>query len=98
MNDIGVKRVCAVTFIQAFKDWERLCDLLAQGRIIDNNGITMRGPKSTAGFNVPRFGFGEIENFIRANAELWVDMDPELIMIQLYRIRRRAVAKARALH
>lgn len=94
-NEIGVKRVCAMAFIQAFKDWESLCNLLANGRIIVEDNITKRGPNAPLGWHAPQFSFVEIENFVRDNAELWVDMDPELVMAQLNKMRRRAVSRAR---
>jgi hypothetical protein len=94
-NEIGVKRVCAMAFIQAFKDWESLCKLLATGRIISEDGIVKRGPAAPIGWHAPQFGFAEIENFVRDNADLWVEMDPDLVMAQLDRMRRRAVSRAR---
>lgn len=97
-QEIGVRRLAAMAFIQAVKDWEELCRLLGNGRIIDANGICQRGPKSTAGYYVPKYGFGEIEAFIRGNAELWVNMDADLIMDKLYKMRRIALTKARSLH
>lgn len=94
-NEIGVKRVCAMAFVQAFKDWESLCNLLASGRITVEDGLVKRGPSAPIGWHSPQFNFAEIENFVRANAELWVEIDPDLIMDRLYLMRRKAVSRAR---
>lgn len=96
-NNEGVRHLSAAVFIRAYEDWSILCRLLGDGKIVEEDGVIVRGPKATRAYYVPRFSFTEIETFIRNNAWFWVEMDPDLIMEKLYQMRRKAITKARAL-
>lgn len=97
-NNEGVRHLSAAVFVRAYEDWSILCRLLVDGKIAEEDGVIVRGPKATRAYYVPRFSFAEIETFIRNNAWFWVDMDKDLIMEKLYQMRRRAITKARTWH
>lgn len=94
-NNEGMRNLAAAVFVRAYEDWATLCRQLVKGYIVEINGKLFRGPKAPRNYFTPNYNFTEIEQFIRANADYWVDMDAEIIMNTLSVMKRKALAKVR---
>ena len=73
MTDSGARSLAAAVCLQAIKDYDRLCDMLARGKIReDDRGNLVPGPtfhrshyigKKRYGETLPNYSFAEIERF-----------------------------------
>ena len=104
MTDEGARALAAAVCVQAIKDYEHLCRELVRGRIMERDGKLVAGPTSRAWRTpsgqihrdeVPNYSFAEIETFFITCAELYADMNPEIILGYLQRMKGRAMRTAR---
>lgn len=96
MTDEGTRALMAAIMVQAVKDYEHLCNLLASGRILES------GPTSTKITTKQKgktsisiyYSFAEIEWFVEHYGEMCIEIDPAIIITKLRHKRRKAATKA----
>lgn len=105
MTDSGARSLAAAVCLQAIKDYDRLCDMLARGKIReDDRGNLVPGPtfhrshyigKKRYGKTLSNYSFAEIERFFLTNSELWTDTPSEISVNFLLKRKRDAMRRAR---
>ena len=105
MMDEGARSLAAAVCLQAIKDYNHLCDMLARGKIKeDENGSLVPGPafhrghyigKKYYGETLPNYSFAEIEGFFLEKGELWTDTPAEISVEYLLKHKRAAMRRAR---
>lgn len=97
MTNDGFRKLNAAVVLRAVQDYQLLCDMLAEGKIIkEGSSFTDYRSESGKKYRI-YYSFEEIENFLINYGETYVDMDIEEMIVQLRHRRRRAASKARRL-
>lgn len=96
MTNQGARSLMAAIMLQAVKDYEHLCNLLASGRIVFSGTSHTELTTKAKDRKCERlyYSFAEIERFIEEYGEICVEMDTNIILAKLRYKRRRAASKA----